>query len=110
MKKLSESRSRLFRKKRKQLVKRTKLQHISKVKGVYFFPFKNPKPSQKEIEEFGLVRELIREFNVGALYFCGTLVRFYTSAEGDPFGKNGSMDPSRIKIHFVIEPIKVPMK
>ena len=106
LKGLSESKSRLFRKKRVQLHKRTKLLFHKKVKGVYFYPFEKPIPSQEEIREFEIFVQLIREFNVTAIFFAGTFVNPFTSAEGSK--KHGILGvdlPS--KLYFVLDPIKV---
>ncbi|MFX0108365.1 MAG: hypothetical protein ACFE7R_08785 [Candidatus Hodarchaeota archaeon] len=84
--KLSESKSRLFRKKRLKLEKRTKLESIKK--GVYFIPFENlEKPSENEGELSGKILRLILRFHAKANYFKVTQVHPPNGigAIGNPF-------------------------
>ena len=62
-----ESESRLFRKKRQKLEKKTKLKSIKK--GVYFIPFENLRASEEEKELFAQILHLMRKYHVKGRYF-----------------------------------------
>lgn len=99
LKELSESNSRLFRKKRKQLMKKTNLKHVKN--GVYLIPFENTEPSEGEIQVYEQNESLIRHFNVKASYFVATQVEIEHVIEGDTFP---------FQSYLVIKPIKILRK
>ena len=80
--KSSERESRLFRKRRLKLEKRTKLDSIKK--GIYLIPFENPVPSKKERRLFIVLLGLIRKFNGKAR--CFQVVEFEPSNDLTKFG------------------------
>jgi hypothetical protein len=94
MKELSESDNRLFRKKRRQVARRTNLKRLKN--GVYLLPFENPRsPSSKEIYAFEQVEELMNDFDVKVSYFAASQVDVETLViEG-------------IDAYFVLSPIRV---
>jgi hypothetical protein len=94
MKELSESNKRLFRKKRRQVAKRTNLKRLKN--GVYLLPFENPRnPSSNEIDAFEQVEELMNDFDVKVTYFAASQV------EVDSLVIEG-MDS-----YFVLSPIRI---
>lgn len=101
---LSEAESRLFRKKRKQLMKRTSLKKVKN--GVYFIPCEKFVLSKNEVVDFEQIEGLIREFQVRASYFMVTQIEPEYLVEGDPF-EDGRLDVSRMKNYFVLKPIKI---
>jgi len=102
MKDLSASKRRLFRKKRRKLMERTRLERIKN--GVYFVSFEDPKPSTHEIRE---VRDLIQRFHVKARFFLAQQVEIEDQFEADIYDETGKIDPSRLKGFFVVKPIKI---
>jgi len=108
---LSESRRRLFRKKRHQLMKKINLIRIKN--GVYLLPFENSKPSENELRAYEQIESLILEFNVKALYFAATRVKIQVCVDLPSVNADTRMsefDPSGMESYFVVSPIKIPRK
>jgi hypothetical protein len=94
MKELSESGKRLFRKKRRNVAKKTNLKRLKN--GIYLLPFENPRsPSSKEIDAFEQVEELMNDFDVKVTYFAASQVNV------DSLVLEGK------DAYFVLSPIKI---
>jgi len=102
---LSESKRRLFRKKRQQLMKKINLVRIKN--GVYLLPFEKRKPSINEIRVFEQIEDLIRESHVKARYFVASQVKPQTQMTVGPLEELKKGIFSGGEIYFVLEPIKV---
>jgi len=92
-------------------MKKTSLERIKN--GVYFLPFKNPKPSENELGPYEQIERLILEFNIKAQYFAATQVKIEHCVDLPSFNADtriSELDLSGMESYFVLSPIKIPRK